>query len=92
MPLDQNWPGPKVDLSGSKKHVLRAKKYMLFFTRVVHFWIRIWSGRGDGLRVGSKQWDDGNTNNGDESKGRCPDRLLSNTIWKIDKDALKRVQ
>ena len=35
--FDQNRSGPKVDLSGSKKHVLRAKKHMLCETRVVHF-------------------------------------------------------
>ena len=72
--------GPKVDLSGSKNHVLRAKKHMLFRTRVVHFWTRIWSGRNDGYRVGSEQWDDGNTNNGDGGKGRCLDRLLAYSL------------
>ena len=63
--------GLKVDLSGSKKYVLRAKKHMLFRTRVVHFWTRIWPGR-----------DDGNTNNRDGGKGRCPDRLLAYIILK----------
>ena len=41
--------------------MLIAKKHKLFGTRVVHFWIRIWSSRGDGYRFGSEAWDDGNT-------------------------------
>ena len=48
------------------------------------FWTRIWSGRGDGVITNGEQWDDGNTNNGDGSKGRCPDHLLA-YIQKLSK-------
>ena len=50
---------------------------MLFGTRVVHFWIRIWSGQGDGLVVGSEQSDDKNTTLNDGCKTPGPDRRAS---------------
>ena len=59
----QNRSGPKVDLSVEKKHMFRTKKHILFGSRVVHFWTRIWSGRGDDMRVGCEVWDDCNTAN-----------------------------
>ena len=47
---------------------------MLFESRVAHIWTRIWSGRGDAMRVGSEIWDDGNTANGDGFKTPDSDR------------------
>ena len=66
--IDQNQSGKKVDLSWKKKDMLIAKKLKFFGSREVHFWIRIWSGRGDGLRVSTEVWDDGNTANGTDAK------------------------
>ena len=78
--FDQNRSCPKVDLSDSKKRVLRAKKHMLFGTRVVHFWARIWSGQRDWLVVGSEQWDDKNTTPNYRCKTPGPDRRASYSI------------
>ena len=62
--------------------MLRAKKYKLFRSRVIHFWTRIWSGRGSGYRVGSEAWDDGNTSNSDECKTPGSDSETLNIIGK----------
>ena len=43
---------------------------MLFRTRMVQFWTRIWSGRGNDLRAGSEECDGGGIAKGDGSKGR----------------------
>ena len=56
----------------------RAKKHNLFWDRVVHFWTRIWSGRGDGLRAGAEEWDGNNTVNGDGCKIQGSDGETSN--------------
>ena len=53
--------------------MLRAKKHKLFESRMIHFWIRIWSDRCDGYRVGYEAWDDQNTTNGEGYKNWCPD-------------------
>ena len=45
---------------------------------MVHFWTRIWSGPGDGLRFGSEACDDGNTVSGDGCKTPGPDGETSN--------------
>ena len=58
--------------------MLRAKNHKLFGSRVVHFWTRIWLDRGDGLRVGTEVWDDGNTVNCDGCKTPGSDGESSN--------------
>ena len=58
--------------------MLRAIKNKLFGSRVVHFWTRIWSGRGDGYRFGSEAWDYENTNNSDGCKTPESDGETSN--------------
>ena len=60
--------------------MLISKKHKLLVTRVVHFWTRIWSGPGDGLRFGSEACDDGNTVSGDGCKTPGPDGETSNTF------------
>ena len=65
----------KIGLLWSEKSMLITKKHKRILSREVHLWSRIWQGRGDGLRV--EKWDDGNTNNGDGSKGRCRYRLFA---------------
>ena len=60
--------------------MLIAKKHKLLVTRVVHFWTRIWSGPGDGLRFGSEACDDGNTVSGDGCKTPGPDGETSNSM------------
>ena len=57
--------------------MLIAKKHKQIHSRKVHFWIKIWLDRGDGLRAGSEVSDDGNTSSDDGNKGRCQDRLLA---------------
>ena len=64
--------------------MLIAKKHKLLVTRVVHFWTRIWSGPGDGLRFGSEACDDGNTVSGDGCKTPGPDGETSNTSFMSD--------
>ena len=73
-----DWSGLKVDLSSKKKNMLSAKKHKLFVNRVIHFWIRIWSGRDNGLRVGIEKWEDGNTSNDDGCKNPGSDGEISN--------------
>ena len=58
--------------------MLIAKKHKLLVSRVVHFWTRIWSGPGDGLRFGSEACDDGNTVSSDGCKTPGPDGETSN--------------
>ena len=58
--------------------MLSSKKHKLFGGRVVHFWIRIWSGWGNGYRFGSKAWDDGNTGNSNRCKTPGSDGETSN--------------
>ena len=60
--------------------MFQAKKHKRILSREIHYWTRIWSGRGDGLRAGTEKWEDGNTNNGDGSKGKCPDCFLTKSI------------
>ena len=73
----QNRSGPKLDFSREKKNLLIAKKHKRILSREVQYWIRIWPGEGDDLRAGAEKRSDGYTNNGDGSKGRCPDLLLT---------------
>ena len=63
----------KVDLTVEKKH-------MLFGSRVVHFWTRIWSNRGDGLKTGTEVRDDCKTANGDGCKTPGSDGETSNKL------------
>ena len=63
--------------------MLIAKKHKLLVTRVVHFWTRIWSGPGDGLRFESEACDDGNTVSGDGCKTPGPDGETSNSCFSI---------
>ena len=53
---------------------------MRFETRVVHFFTRIWSGQGDGLVVGSEQWDDKNATPNDGCKTPGSDWRASYTL------------
>ena len=53
--LEQEPIWSKMDLSGDKKNTLRAKIHKFFGSREVHFWTRIWSGRGYGLRAGTEK-------------------------------------
>ena len=69
-----------MDFFREKKNMYIAKKHKRILFREVHFWNIIWSGRGDGFRAGIEMWDDGNINNGDGSKGRCPDRFFDFSI------------
>ena len=72
-----------MDLSSEEKHMLIAKKHKLFGSRVVHFWTRIWSGLDDGLGVGTKAWDDGNTSNRYGCKTPGSDGETSNKSFQI---------
>ena len=78
--FDQNWSDLKVIPSKAKKNMLRANKHKLFGSRVAHFWTRIWPGRGDGLRAGTEDWDDGNFANGDWYKTPGSDGETSNML------------
>ena len=52
---------------------------MLYESRVVHFWTRIWSGRRDALRFDSEVWDEDNTTNNHVCKTPGSDGETSNT-------------
>ena len=54
---------------------------MLFGTRMVHFSTIIWSGQGDGIKMGTEVWDDGNIVNNDGFKTPRSDGETSDTLY-----------
>ena len=59
-----------------------AKKRIL--SGEIHFWARIWLGRDDSIKVETEACDDGNSANGDGSKGRCQNRLFTYIFLRSD--------
>ena len=61
-------------------NMLKAKKHKFFRSKEVHFWIRIWSDWGYGLRAWTGVCDDRNTANGDGCKTSGSDGETPNII------------
>ena len=68
------WPEPiwsKSEYSLEEKEHTWVKKHKWILFREVHFWTKIWSGWGSGLRAWTETCDDSSGINGDGCKITC---------------------